>query len=539
MEEKELSSKNPAAIQSSVGNLPSDQPWSQKILELTALYEISKVLASSLDLKTTTHQLMEILSQVLGMRRGTLTLLNQERGELAIEVAHGLTPEEIARGRYKIGEGITGKVMETGEPIIVPDVGKEPLFLNRTHARGDITKQNISFICVPVKVKGETIGVLSVDRLFPDKNISFDEDVRVLTVVASMIGQAVMLSRMVAQEKQKLIDENIYLKQELKTKYRLANIVGNSEKMGEIFEIVEKVAPTKATVLLRGESGTGKELIARAIHYNSPRASKPFVKVNCAALPETLLESELFGHEKGSFTGAIETKKGRFEIANGGTLFLDEIGDLSLSTQIKLLRVLQEKQFERIGGIKTYTVDLRIIAATHKDLEKAIREGSFREDLYYRLNVVPIFIPPLRERKEDVPLLVEHFLKLFNRENGKNVRFSSDVTEILQDYSWPGNIRELENFIERVVVMAKKEVVSSTDLPGLLPSLSLSPQDPEKLRGDGFSLPDTIEALEKKHIQEVMRECGGIQSRATKLLGITPRQLGYRIRKYQLSPKGD
>ncbi|MGH7274410.1 MAG: sigma 54-interacting transcriptional regulator, partial [Nitrospiria bacterium] len=342
-----------------------------KILELTALYEISKALVSSLDLKVTSHKIMEILATVLGMQRGTLTLLNPETGELAIEVAYGLSSEQQARGRFKIGEGVTGRVFETGEPMIVPDIGKEPLFLNRTQSRGDINRQNIAFLCIPVRVHGETIGVLSVDRIFSEAGISFEEDLRVLTIVASLIGQAVKLAQIVEDEKKSLIEKNLHLQQELKTKYRLANIVGISKRMLEVYESVERVGGTRATVLLRGESGTGKELIARAIHYNSPRSTGPFIKLNCAALPETLLESELFGHEKGAFTGATRTRQGRFELAHEGTLFLDEIGDIPLTTQIKLLRVLQETRFERVGGDRAIEVDVRLIAATHRDLENA------------------------------------------------------------------------------------------------------------------------------------------------------------------------
>jgi Nif-specific regulatory protein len=365
-----------------------------KILELTALYEISKALAWSLDLKGTAFKIMEILSTVLGMRRGTLTLLHPETGELVIETAHGLSEEEMTRGRYKSGEGITGKVLETGEAIVVPDIGKEPLFLNKTGARPLESRKGISFICVPVKVAGETIGVLSVDRLF-DETVLPQEDVRVLTIVSSLIGQAVKLNQLVVIEKDRLIEQNRQLQGELRNRYGLKNIVGQSQKMMEVYEAVKRVSKSKATVLLRGESGTGKELIARAIHFASPRSEKPFLKINCGAIPESLLESELFGHEKGSFTGATELRKGRFELANEGTLFLDEIGEMPLSLQVKILRVLQEMKFERLGGSKTISVDVRIVAATHQDLEKAILEGRFREDFCQtaKFRVQPIHLP--------------------------------------------------------------------------------------------------------------------------------------------------
>ncbi|MBI5745553.1 MAG: nif-specific transcriptional activator NifA [Nitrospirae bacterium] len=502
-----------------------------KILELTALYEISRTFASSLNLKVTTNKIMEIFARVLGMRRGTLTLLDPENGELVIEIAHGLSEEEIARGRYKIGEGITGKVMESGEPIIVPDIGKEPLFLNKTKARGNIAEQNISFICVPVKIHGEVIGVLSVDRLFKDGTRSFEEDVRILTVVASLIGQAVKISRMVDEEKKTLIERNIYLQNELKARHRLENVVGRSKRMEEIYDSIVKVSQSKATVLLRGESGTGKELIAKAIHYNSPRYDKPFIKLSCVALPENLLESELFGHEKGSFTGALDMRKGRFELADGGTLFLDEIGDMSPSTQLKLLRVLQERKFERIGGNKTISVDIRLITATNRDLERAVKEGIFREDLYYRLNVVPIFLPPLRERREDIPFLVDHFLKKFNKENRKNIEISHKAIDILMQQEWPGNVRELENLVERIVVMAKGDQIMAKDLSD---HLSIDAGSKKPGAGATTTLTGKIEDIEKDQIMAALKKTGWIRARAAKLLGITPRQIGYKIKKYSI-----
>lgn len=502
-----------------------------KILELTALYEISRTFASSLNLKVTTNKIMEIFARVLGMRRGTLTLLDPENGELVIEIAHGLSEEEIARGRYKIGEGITGKVMESGEPIIVPDIGKEPLFLNKTKARGNIAEQNISFICVPVKIHGEVIGVLSVDRLFKDGTRSFEEDVRILTVVASLIGQAVKISRMVDEEKKTLIERNIYLQNELKARHRLDNVVGRSKRMEEIYDSIVKVSQSKATVLLRGESGTGKELIAKAIHYNSPRYDKPFIKLSCVAIPENLLESELFGHEKGSFTGALDMRKGRFELADGGTLFLDEIGDMSPSTQLKLLRVLQERKFERIGGNKTISVDIRLITATNRDLEKAVKEGIFREDLYYRLNVVPIFLPPLKERREDIPFLVDHFLKKFNKENKKNIEISPNAIEILMQQDWLGNVRELENLVERIVVMAKGNHITPNDL---LYHLSIDAGSKKSGSSATVTLTGKIKDIEKDQIMAALKKTGWIRARAAKLLGITPRQIGYKIKKYNI-----
>jgi len=306
--------------------------------------------------------------------------------------------------------------------------------------------------------------------------------------------------------------------------------------MVEVYESVDRVGGTRATVLLRGESGTGKELIARAIHYNSPRSTGPFIKLNCAALPETLLESELFGHEKGAFTGATQTREGRFELAHEGSLFLDEIGDIPPTTQVKLLRVLQETRFERLGGNRTIEVDVRLIAATHRDLEKAIREGTFREDLYYRLNVVPIFLPPLRERKEDLGLLVEHFLQKFNLQNRKQVKLDPAVIAMLTQYDWPGNVRELENCIERMVVMAATDTIRAEDAARMTYFLFPAVQEQTKVsvKPSADSLPRSLEQIEHEQILIALEKCGWVQARAARLLGMTPRQIAYKMKKYKI-----
>lgn len=514
----------------------------RELLEITTLYEISKAISSSLDLEKVMNQVMDILHEKMAMERGTLCLLDKETNEVIIEVAHGLSEKEKERGRYKLGEGITGRVVAAGEPIIVKNVGEEPLFLNRTRARGDIKRSNISFLCVPIKLDRETIGALSVDRLF-QQDISFEEDIRLLTIISSMVAQAVRIHQMVKKEKSRLEDENIRLRRELKKRFHPSNIIGESKRMQDVYDTLELVSKTKVTVLLRGESGTGKELIAHAVHYHSDRADKPFIKVSCAALPETLLESELFGYEKGAFTGAQATKVGRFEMADGGTLFLDEIGDLSPSTQIKLLRVLQEREFERLGGTQTLRVDIRLIAATNKDLEKEVREGRFREDLYYRLNVVPIFLPSLRERREDIPLLVNYFLDRASKENRKSVKYISDpAMKILMAYSWPGNVRELENAVERAVVLCKGDTLTPDLFPIPAQEIRLSPSssltslpDPDALP---TLLPQAVEMLEKRMIESALQKTGGNQRRAAQLLGLTERMIGYKIKqcgiKYRL-----
>lgn len=490
--------------------------------ELSALLEISKVLSSSFELEKNLFQAMKILSDYLEMKRGTITLLDQSTGELRIAVAYGLEREQIARGKYRIGEGIVGRVVETGSPMVVPDIGKEPLFLNRTRAR--IDKDNISFLCVPVKLKNEILGVLSVDRLF-DETVSFEEDLRVLKIVATLIGQAIKLHQRFKEEQLKR--EELTL--ELKGHYRLPNIISVSERMQEIIKTCLKVSRSKATILLRGESGTGKELFAKAIHYESPRAKGPFIAVNCAAIPENLLEAELFGYERGAFTGAVVSKPGKFELADKGTLFLDEIGDLSLQLQAKLLRVLQEQTFERLGGTKIIKVDVRVIAATNRDLEEMVKNSLFREDLYWRLNVVPLFIPPLRDRREDIPVLIEHFLNIFNKEYKKNISFTPEAIERLLKYSWPGNIRELQNTIERLVLLLENEKISEDDLPLLIKKEALT----ESLKSNSL-LKHEVEELEKKRITDALHKTNYNQSEAARILGITQRQIGYKIKKYKI-----
>ena len=361
--------------------------------DLNLLYEITETLGSLGPLPRTLQRVLQIMAQSMNMRRGTVTILNPETSELQIEVAHGLTAEARRRGRYKLGEGITGRVVETGEPAVVPRVSQEPLFLNRTRSRGSREKEELSFLCVPIKINYKTIGALSVDKLHRD--LDLDRDLRQLTIIASIIAQTVNNLLLIDREKERLQNENLTLKGQLQERYQVGNIIGTSGRMREVFEMIQRVAKSNATILIRGESGTGKEMVASALHYNSLRADKPFIKVNLAALPETLVESELFGHERGAFTGAMQRKQGRFELAQGGTIFLDEIGDLSLNVQLKLLRVIQEREYTRLGGTTTLKADIRLLAATHRDLEQALSTGIFREDLYYRLNVFPIYLPPL------------------------------------------------------------------------------------------------------------------------------------------------
>ena len=500
-----------------------------KTTEMTALYEISKILGSSLNLRSNLRGVMRVLSEYLDMNRGTVALRSNH--EVSIIAAHGMSGDEIRRGRYRLGEGIIGQVAKHGSPIVIPNIGEEPLFLDRTGARSMIKKENIAFLCVPIKFKNAILGVLSVDRLFGSKGISFEEDLRLLKIISSLIAQSIQLYVDLEKEREAFLEERENLKRQLKGKYSVENIIGNSDSMHEVFESVHRVSPSKANVLLMGESGTGKEMVAKAIHYMSPRSKGPFIKFNCASIPEGLLESELFGHEKGAFTGAMALRKGRFELANDGTVFLDEIGDLPLTLQPKILRVLQEKEFERVGGEKTIKVDVRLIAATSRNLEDLVSSGKFREDLYYRLNVIPIFLPSLRERKNDIPLLMEHFLKKYTEENQKSVSIAPDVLSVFMSYEWPGNVRELENTIERLVVMSAGSVITQSDLPLNIRDHSIKERYglPAK-----HALSATIEEIEKTNIIDALNKTGWVQAKAARLLGITSRQIGYKIRKYDI-----
>jgi len=499
--------------------------------EVQLLSDISKTFAESLDLEATLKSILKSLDTHLKLQRGTITLLEPQTEMINIKVAHGLSERSKRLGSYKVGEGITGMVVQNGKEIMVPNISKDPRFLHRTKSRKQIKDKNIAFFCVPIKLEGKTIGALSVDKQAGSK-IDFQYNVRLLNIIATMVAQAVKLNKLVEADRSRLRDENVRLRQELKARFNIHNMVGSSNAMQQVYRLIEQVADSNATVLIRGESGTGKDLVAHAIHYNSPRADKPFVKVNCTALPETLLESELFGHEKGSFTGATDRKIGRFESAHGGTIFLDEIGDFSLNLQVKLLRAIQFKEFERVGGLETIKTNVRIIFATNKNLEEQIGKGLFREDLYYRINVFPIYLPPLREHKDDIMLLADHFLEKFAAENNKSIsRISTPAIEMLTRYHWPGNVRELENCIERAVLLCDGDVIRSEHLP---PSLQMIKKTETVA---ATSLTEIIANKERELIVDALKKCGGQQRKAAKDLGITERMLGYKLKKYDIYPK--
>lgn len=496
--------------------------------ELSLLFNISQALSQSRDLKDVLSPVLSILAEQLGILRGALAILNRTTSEISIEEAYGLTDAERRKGRYRIGEGVTGKVFQSGVPAVIPRIADEPCFLDRTEARRKSDKRDISFICVPIKIKKEVIGALSVDLVY-DKTHSFDEYVRLFSIVASLIAQAVKLRQSSEEEILRLQEENTRLTEELKDRFRPSNIIGNSSAMRTVYGLIEKVAQSTATALILGESGVGKELVAQAIHYTSPRARKPFISFNAAALPADIIESELFGHEKGAFTGAAARRKGRFELAHGGTLFIDEVGDMPLPLQVKLLRVLQEKMFERVGGSEPVKVDVRIIAATNQKLDELVAQGKFRTDLYYRLNVFPIHVPPLRERKSDIPLLADHFVGTCAAHSGKKVvRISTPAIDMLMRYHWPGNVRELENCIERAVILSTDGVIHGYHLP---PTLQTAEASGTTARG---TLDAALESIEKEMIMEAMKTAQGNMARAARALGLTERVMGIRVAKYNI-----
>ncbi len=498
----------------------------RELRRLSTLLEISQALSGTLNLRAALHRALEILAKHHGTVRSLVTMLH-ENNELRVEAADGLDAASH-NVRYRVGEGIIGRVVESNKPIVVPRVSKEPAFLHRAAKRPDLQREELSFICVPILLNRRAVGALGVDLKFnPDRD--YERYVKFLGIVASTIAQAIKIQRLVEEDKKRLVDENIHLRQELRDKYDFSSIIGGSGPVRQMYEQMAQVAATNTTVLIRGESGTGKELVAHAVHYNSPRANKPFIKVSCAALPDSLIESELFGYEKGAFTGAETRKKGRFEMAEGGTLFLDEIGDINLSTQVKLLRVLQEREFERLGSTDTVKINVRLIAATHKDMERAIAAGTFREDLYYRLNVFTIFVPPLRERKADLLVLVDHFIEKFAREHRKAVkRISTPAIDMLMSYHWPGNVRELENTLERAVLMCDSQVIHGHHLP---PSLQTAEASGTVTR---VSLSEAVVGFEKDLIQDALKTTRGNRAKAARLLDTTERVLNYKVRKYAI-----
>ena len=496
---------------------------------LSLLSQVSEVVVKSSDLGEALLQVMEEMADKFGIIQAFLTVLNRNSSKIYIEVGYGLTREQQKRGEYKIGEGIIGEVVKTGEPVVIPHISDEPRYLNKTKSTTKLDDED-SFICVPIKAKNAIIGTLGV-KLKYNSDQSFQNDLQFLTIMASMFARLVRSRQDKIEELEKLHYRKLREQGLYSYNDRITSLVGESGTMQEVYDMISKVAMTNATILVRGESGVGKELVATAIHDQSPRSKQKMVKINCAAIPEMLIESELFGYEKGAFTGADKLHKGRFELAEKSTIFLDEIGDLSPNLQVKLLRVLQEKEFQRLGGNETIRADVRIIAATNRNLEQMIIKNEFREDLYYRLNVFPLFIPPLRERRGDIPLLVNHFIEKYNKIHGLEIkRISSTAIDLLMTYHWPGNIRELENCIERAAILSTDRVIRSHNLPPTLQSAASTHS-----RVDG-SLEAILENVEKQMLIDALNMSKGNMSKAAEQLKLTERMMGLRIKKYQIDP---
>ncbi|MDR1929561.1 MAG: sigma 54-interacting transcriptional regulator [Treponema sp.] len=514
--------------------------------ELELLFDIVRTFDKHVELKAALGPLLLLLELRADLTWGMVTLLDRSTGLLKIEEAYGLTPEEKARGQYRLGEGLVGRVFESGISVTVPDLSKETHFLNRAKTRTREDMEGLTYYCVPIRSGGAVIGTLSAERRIRGENteLQMSRDRAFLEKVSEIIADSAKLRERIMEEQFRFHREG-YLagmpnlgkgrEQPKDQGGRIAggsSIIGTSRLMRGVYEMIMQVAPSDATVLITGESGTGKELVAAELHRLSRRSSSVLIKVNCAALPESIIESELFGHEKGAFTGALAQRKGRFELAQGGTLFLDEIGELSPQIQVKLLRVLQERELERVGGSGVIKVDVRLIAATNRNLESEVRSGRFREDLYYRLNVFPLHIPPLRERKSDIMLLADHFAEKYAEKNNKLIkRISSPAIELLTSYSWPGNVRELENCIERAVILSTDRVIHSYNLP---PSL----QSPASTHtGPTTTLEAALSRLEKELIVEALAINCGNMAAAARQLGITDRQIGLRVHHYGINWK--
>jgi Nif-specific regulatory protein len=496
--------------------------------DLRVLAEIARLLATQHGQRQMLADVLKLLEERLGLIRGTIMLLSPDGSELVVAAAPGIPGHSQGQYRYQYGEGIIGKVVETGRPAIIPQVFEEPRFTNRLYQRQPDTDADVAFLCVPISLGSEVVGTLSVDVALDDPDLLQDR-CRFLEIVASMIAYDVKSRRMEETQRQLLESENLRLRDALKERFRPENIIGNSHRMREVYLRIHQVASTGTTVLIRGEPGTGKELVASAIHYNSLRAAKPLVKVNCAALSEGLLESELFGHEKGAFTGAAFSRAGRIEEAAGGTLFLDEIGGFSPAVQVRLLRVLQEQELERMGGNRTIRSDVRVIAATSRDLEALVEAGLFRQDLYYRINVFPIVLPPLRDRRDDILLLADHFVAKYALRLGKDVRrISTQAINMMAAYHWPGNVRELENCIEYAVLLSRDSVIHGHNLP---PTLQMPDADGG---AQVDSLRHRVAVLEKDMIVDALKSCGGSINAAARRLGITARMVRYKIKKLRI-----
>ncbi len=497
---------------------------------ISFLYDISKELRKVDHIESSVLPILSRIADYLEISCCAITIFKQDSANVALEEVYGLDNLEKKKLIEKLQQ-VKPRVLDSGEPMLLPKLTHQPQFIKSSKDLADFSYE-VSLICVPIKTNNKILGLFSFS-LESYEAISFKLEFRILNIIGSMLAHTIRAAQENFEEIIKLRKENIKLHDALEgSSFVNKEIIGSSGAMQNVFDLINKVAKTNATVLLRGESGVGKEMVANAIHNNSPRKNKTFIKVNCSALPDTLIESELFGHEKGAFTGADSLHKGRFEAADGGTIFLDEIGDLPLSTQVKILRILQEREFERLGSSKTIKVDVRVIAATHRNLESLILKCEFREDLYYRLNVFPIMLPSLRERPTDIPILANHFIAKSNKRHGTDIkRISTSAIDLLMVYHWPGNIRELENVIERASILSLDGVIRSSDLP---PTLQTAESSGTKLEG---TLEDILGNVEKQVIIDNLIITKGNTNETAKNLNITERILRLRLNKYEIDPK--
>ncbi|PJZ71121.1 transcriptional regulator [Leptospira perolatii] len=538
-------------------NLQIFRQLEQKNKIQQVLIDISRTVTSTLNLREIFGDIMDRLDKSLNLERGSIVLFDSEKGILKLEAASGLTAEEMEKGIYLPGEGVTGRVYESGEAVIIESIANDENFLNRlgNAAHFKNNPESVSFLAAPIKSDTDVLGVVSVFFVHK-KYVDLKTYLDFLQVVASIIYQAIRIQKLIDEEKREISRENVLLKRELKNKYKFGSLIGKSKAMEKLFEMIQLVSDSRASVLITGESGTGKEMIASAIHYNSSRADKPFIKINCAAIPENLLESELFGHKKGSFTGAVADKKGKFEMADTGTIFLDEIGEMDLNLQSKLLRVLQEKEIEAVGSTKPKKIDVRIIAATNANLEELISQKLFRPDLFYRLNVVNMVTPPLRERTEDIPLLINHFISKYTGENSKKIKgITREAHKLLMSYGWPGNVRELENVIERAVVLSQSDMLDIQDFSEIsgrilygdeteqieagdtegaveVASSRFSPSHLDAL--DGRAIEVVVGEVEARLIKYAMKKFKYTKTRVAKFLGINRNTLDKKIKELKI-----
>lgn len=492
------------------------------------VHEVSKVLSRQNNIRDAFKSILKLLYSYLDIPASFIALYSPVNNSLEIKESFGLLKREKYKGVFKIGEGIVGSVFKNEIPAVIYDPKENKSFLNKM---GVLERFgfDVVFIGTVIKIGGEKLGVLGIYKE-KTKNLSYENEIKLLSMISILIGFAQKVNEKLEFQRRSFEEEKELLLNKIDEKPAIKEIIGISKQIDSLKSIILKVSSIDSTILLEGESGTGKSLVAKVIHNLSSRKNEAFIGINCAAIPENLLEAELFGYEKGAFSGAVSQKKGKFEIANKGSIFLDEIGDIPLSLQGKLLNVIQEKEFSRLGSLENISVDIKIISATNKNLYELTKEGKFREDLYYRLNVIPIKIPPLRQRKEDIPILIDHFLKDFNNKYGKNVHFLKEAMIGLINYDWPGNVRELGNIIERLVVM-NEDAISISDLPDYIN---------QKIRVEPYvqniqvnkNLPNQIQNIEKMHIESTLKETGFVKSRAARLLNLTLRQLDYRINKY-------